>query len=61
MASLMNLALVAGTLLTKYLNEILVVSRGDYHNLPMLLIVATVIGCAMPLAAIEAPLTKFFL
>ena len=35
MASLMNLALVAGALQTKYLNEIFVVGRGDYANLPV--------------------------
>ena len=34
MASLMNLALVAGGMLTKYLNILFPVNRGDYHNLP---------------------------
>jgi MFS family permease len=52
MASLMNLALVAGALLTKYLNLILPVSRGDYHNLPILVVVAYIIAVAIPLAAI---------
>src|SRR5262249_4301474 len=52
MASLMNLALVAGALLTKYLNLIFAVDRGDYANLPALLIAALVMGLAMPLAAI---------
>ena len=41
MASLMNLALVAGQLQTKYLNQIFLVQRGDYGELGGLLIVAT--------------------
>ncbi len=52
MASLMNLALVAGSLSTKYLNEIFVVPRGDYTLLPTLLVVVTVIGFVVPIAAI---------
>jgi hypothetical protein len=52
MASLMNLALVAGSLSTKYLNEIFVVPRGDYALLPTLLVVVTVIGFIVPIAAI---------
>ena len=40
MASLMNMALVAGQLQTKYLNQIFVVQRGDYADLGPLLIVA---------------------
>ena len=32
MASLMNMALVAGQLQTKYLNQIFVVQRGDYAS-----------------------------
>ena len=48
----MNLALVAGALLTKYLNLLFPVNRGDYHNLPMLVVVATVIGLVVPLAVI---------
>jgi hypothetical protein len=52
MASLMNLALVAGGILTKYLNLVFPVNRGDYHNLPILAVVATVVGFAVPLAAI---------
>ena len=52
MASLMNLALVAGALLTKSLNSAIVVARGDYHNLPLLLVVATVIGFIVPVATI---------
>ena len=38
MASLMNLALVAGQLQTKYLNDIFVVGRGQYAELGPLLI-----------------------
>ncbi|MGL4396294.1 MAG: hypothetical protein ACRCS9_07140 [Hyphomicrobium sp.] len=52
MASLMNLALVAGALQTKYLNALMVVDRGAYGNLPMLLATAMTIGLAAPLAAI---------
>ncbi len=52
MASLMNLALTAGTLGTRYLNLIFPVDRGDYANLPALLIAATVIGFVLPLSAI---------
>jgi len=52
MASLMNLALVASGLLTKYLNIIFPMNRGDYQNLPILVVVAAVIGLILPLAAI---------
>ncbi len=52
MASLMNLALVAGALQTKYLNMALVVDRGNYVNLPSLLGAAMAIGFIGPLAAI---------
>ncbi len=52
MASLMNLALVAGQLQTKYLNEIFVVSRGHYTELGPLLINAALLGLLIPLAAI---------
>ena len=51
MASLMNLALVAGALQTKYLNMALVVDRGNYANLPELLMTAMAIGFIAPLAA----------
>ncbi|RTL72984.1 MAG: hypothetical protein EKK41_01930 [Hyphomicrobiales bacterium] len=54
MASLMNLALVAGTLLTKYLNLIFPVDRGDYANLPAITIAAVAIGLVVPLSAIVA-------
>ena len=52
MASLMNLALVAGQLQTKYLNEIYTVGRGVYDELGALLIIASVLGFAIPVAAI---------
>jgi hypothetical protein len=52
MASLMNLALTAGALGTKYLNQIFPVDRGDYANLPALFIAALVIGFVLPLSAI---------
>jgi BT1 family len=52
MASLMNMALVAGQLQTKYLNQLFVVSRGDYAELGMLLIASTVLTLVIPLAAI---------
>ncbi len=52
MASLMNLALVAGQLQTKYLNEIFVVDRGQYDALGPLLIVVVVTGFILPIAAI---------
>ena len=52
MASLMNLALVAGQLQTKYLNQIFVVERGDYGELGVLLIAATALGFVIPIAAI---------
>jgi hypothetical protein len=52
MASLMNLALVAGALQTKYLNMIFHVDRGSYGNLPALYVIVTVIVFVVPLAAI---------
>jgi hypothetical protein len=52
MASLMNMALVAGQLQTKYLNQLFVVDRGDYSELGLLLIAATVIGLVVPIGAI---------
>ncbi len=52
MASLMNLALVAGQLQTKYLNEMFSVARGEYSELGMLLITVTVLGFVVPLTAI---------
>lgn len=52
MGSLMNLALVAGQIMTRYLNEIYVVERGDYAQLPALVTAAAVIGLLLPLLAI---------
>jgi hypothetical protein len=52
MASLMNLALVAGQLQTKYLNEMWIVQRGDYAALGPLLIAASVISFVLPVVAI---------
>lgn len=52
MASLMNLALVAGQLQTKYLNEVFVVQRGEYSDLGPLLLIATVLGFIFPIGAI---------
>ena len=52
MASLMNLALVAGQLQTKYLNQAFPVARGDYDLLGWLLIIATAIGFLLPVGVI---------
>ena len=52
MASLMNLALTAGELQTKYLNMLWPVDRGQYDNLPTLYGAAWLIGLVVPLAAI---------
>jgi hypothetical protein len=52
MASLMNLALQAGTLQTKYLNLIFHIERGSYENLPALTVTSLVIGLVLPLSAI---------
>jgi hypothetical protein len=54
MASLMNVALVAGQLQTKYLNYLFEVGRGSYANLPALTIAAVTIGFIVPLAGIIA-------
>jgi hypothetical protein len=52
MASLMNLALVAGQLLTKYLNTLFKVDRGSYGDLATLTWTVTILGLIIPLAAI---------
>ena len=52
MASLMNLALVAAQLQTKYLNQFFVVERGAYDELGMLLIAVTALGFVLPMLAI---------
>jgi BT1 family protein len=51
-ASLMNLALQAGVLQTKYLNLLFHVDRGSYGSLPALTVVAMTIGFVLPVAAI---------
>jgi hypothetical protein len=48
----MNMALVAGQLQTKYLNQIFVVERGAYDELGVLLITAIALGLVIPVAAI---------
>lgn len=52
MASLMNLAISAGDLLTKYLNLLFPVARGVYNQLPWLYATVWMLGLAIPLAAI---------
>jgi hypothetical protein len=52
MASLMNLALVAGQLQTKYLNQVFAIQRGQYDELGALMIAATLLAVAIPIAAI---------
>ncbi len=52
MASLINLALVAGSLQTKYLNMIFEINRGAYQNLPLLVVTAMIVATAVPLIAI---------
>jgi hypothetical protein len=52
MASLMNLALVAGQLQTKYLNQIFPVGRGQYDELGMLLITVVALGFIIPVGVI---------
>ncbi len=52
MASLMNLALVAGQLQTKYLNQFFVVQRGVYDELGVLLVTAVTLGFVIPVLAI---------
>ncbi|MBN8963904.1 MAG: hypothetical protein J0H89_00665, partial [Rhizobiales bacterium] len=52
MASLMNLALVAGQLQTKYLNDVFVVTRGEYTELGPLMIWVVALGFILPIGAI---------
>jgi hypothetical protein len=52
MASLMNLALVAGQLQTKYLNQIMTVGRGDYGELGYLLVTVAIFSVVIPVGAI---------
>jgi len=43
---------VAGNLGTKYLNLLFPVDRGEYANLPALVVAAIVISLALPLSSI---------
>jgi hypothetical protein len=52
MASFMNVALSAGDLMTKYMNQIFVVERGSYGALPALTVWALVISFVLPVVAI---------
>ena len=54
MASLMNVALVAGQLQTKYLNLLFAVDRGSYADLAALTVAAVTIGFIVPVAGILA-------
>ena len=54
MASLMNVALVAGQLQTKYLNLFFEIDRGSYGSLAALTIAAVTIGFIVPVAGILA-------
>ena len=54
MASFLNLALIAGQIATKYLNSIFVVERGNYTDLPPLVVTAVILGVVIPLTAILA-------
>jgi hypothetical protein len=51
-ASLMNMALQAGSILSRGLNAMFPVARGDYAELPALVIAATVAGPVLALGAI---------
>jgi hypothetical protein len=51
-ASLMNLALQAGNVFSRGLNAAFPVARGDYAELPALVISATVLGLVLALGAI---------
>ena len=54
MASFLNLALIGGQLFTKYLNQLFVVERGSYGNLPALGVTVVLIGLIVPLFTILA-------
>jgi MFS family permease len=54
MASLMNLALAAGAMQTKYLNQIFHIGRNQYDELGWLLITVVVLNFVVPIAAIAA-------
>ncbi|MGI9414756.1 MAG: hypothetical protein ACR2PM_13865, partial [Hyphomicrobiales bacterium] len=52
MASFMNLALSAGQLQTKYFNQVFEVTRGQYDDLPLLIVAVVAVGFVVPVAAI---------
>ena len=51
-ASLMNLALQAGAVLSRGLNALFPVERGEYAQLPALVVSATLAGLALTLGAV---------
>jgi hypothetical protein len=51
-ASLMNLALQAGALQTKYLNLFFAIERGSYGNVPALVVTVMTLSLLLPLVAI---------
>jgi BT1 family len=52
MASFMNTALTAGELMTKYMNMIFVVDRGQYAALPAMTVWVTVVAFVLPMTAV---------
>jgi MFS family permease len=52
MSSFMNLALVGAELLAKYLNQIFVVTRTDFSQLPVLSVIVVVLGFLIPFCTI---------
>jgi hypothetical protein len=52
MGSLMNLALQAGALLTRYLNLVFQIDCGFHGNLPALVVTVLAVGLLLPLTAI---------
>jgi len=52
MASLMNTALIASQLQSKYLNQVFVISRGNYAELGWLLIATVALGLILPMIAL---------
>ena len=49
---MMNLALIAGQIQTKYLNKIFIIERGNYGELGILMIVSLIMGVVIPISAI---------
>ena len=52
MASFSNLALAASQLGTKYLNQVYIVKRGEYSEVGVLMIAASLIGLVLPLVVV---------